>query len=103
MFSFSFWCTLSTGWFGVLELVLLVIVVGVLVGVLSVLVVCCLGVKHLQIEFSCLLSYALSCFLYLIGLLKCLNITSWKKLFVIRVHMVLIVIFVVVVIIVYCA
>lgn len=41
MFSFSFWCTLSTGWFGVLELVfvLLVIVVGVLVGVVSVLVV----------------------------------------------------------------
>lgn len=59
--------------------------------------------KHLQIEFSCLLSYALSCFLYLIGLLKCLNITSWKILFVIRVHTVLIVIFVVVVIIVYCA
>lgn len=41
MFSFSFWCTLSTGWFGVLELVLvlLVIVVGVLVGVVSILVV----------------------------------------------------------------
>lgn len=55
-----------------------------------------------RIQF--LLSYALSCFLYLIGLLKCLNITSWKILFVIRVHMVLIVIFVVVVvIIVYCA
>lgn len=51
------------------------------------------------------LSYALSCFLYLIGLLKCLNITSWKILFVIRVHMVLIVLFVVVVvvIIIYCA
>lgn len=41
MFSFSFWCTLSTGWFGVLDsfLVLLVIVFGVLVGVVSVLVV----------------------------------------------------------------
>lgn len=37
MFSFSFWCTLSTGWFGVLDLVLLVIV-GVLLGVVVVVV-----------------------------------------------------------------